>query len=260
MTIKMNHLQFAIADLQLNRQETSPRLPIANCKLQIANPTAFTLTELLIVIGIMVMLFAMAVSAFRAITGNRSVAVAQNQVAAMLGQARNNAIAKQIPRGVVVYQDFSTRQINVALVGGTPTSPYALDFADNTDVLPLPAGVGVGSAVGSSAPYYFIPSPPASGVTYTPNITYTPVVVLFDGSGRFLPNVNYTFTGSIAGSTPRFLDTAMVLSGTSLAPQIALVLFDLETFQNNSNPKDWLNENATPVLINRYNGTLFKAE
>ncbi len=57
--------QFAIADLQLKKQETSPCLPIANCKLQIANPKAFTLIELLTTLAVLVIVLGLMVSLAR---------------------------------------------------------------------------------------------------------------------------------------------------------------------------------------------------
>ncbi len=55
-TREREDLQFAIADLQLKGKAPSPASSIANCKLQIANPKAFTLVELLTVIGIIAIL------------------------------------------------------------------------------------------------------------------------------------------------------------------------------------------------------------
>jgi len=56
------------------------------------------------------------------------------------------------------------------------------------------------------------------------------------------------------------------LLDTSLRSQIGMVLFDAETFRNATNgftsaqTDDWLDANAAPVMINRYNGTLVKGE
>ncbi len=78
---EQRHLQFANANLQLKKQGTLPCLPFANCKSQIANPpTAFTLAELIAVIGIIILLVGIALPAI--INGYRSAE--RNRVAADL--------------------------------------------------------------------------------------------------------------------------------------------------------------------------------
>lgn len=59
----------------------------------------FTLMELMVVMGIIVLLLSMGVLAFNALTGRRSISMAQNQVANMLGRAR--ALAMRDSGGVV---------------------------------------------------------------------------------------------------------------------------------------------------------------
>ena len=48
----------------------------------------FSLTEILIVIGLIVLMLALAVPTFNFLTGNRSVEGAQNTIAALIGRAR----------------------------------------------------------------------------------------------------------------------------------------------------------------------------
>src|SRR4051812_45083372 len=86
-------------------------LPAARCMLP-----AFSLTELLIVIGIIVLALALAVPALNLISGAKSTEAAQNVVGAMLAQARNDAIGMQEYRGVFFYQDPLTKQVKAALV------------------------------------------------------------------------------------------------------------------------------------------------
>lgn len=54
--------------------------------------TGFTLLELLAVMGIIILLIGLGALGFGAITGRRSTSMAQNQIAAMLSQARANAM------------------------------------------------------------------------------------------------------------------------------------------------------------------------
>jgi type II secretory pathway pseudopilin PulG len=67
--------------------------------------TGFTVTELLIVIGIIVLVIALAVPAFNVITGSKSVESANNQISAFLARARNEAIGLQELRGIAFYPD-----------------------------------------------------------------------------------------------------------------------------------------------------------
>ncbi|HVT88231.1 MAG TPA: prepilin-type N-terminal cleavage/methylation domain-containing protein [Tepidisphaeraceae bacterium] len=78
-------------------------LPEGNCAF-IAH-SGFSLTEILIVIGIMVLLLAMAVPAFNLITGSKSQDLAVNSISSMLAVARNDAIAKGETRGVMFFLD-----------------------------------------------------------------------------------------------------------------------------------------------------------
>src|SRR3954468_996764 len=82
---------------------------------------AFTLTEILIVISLIVLMLGLAVPAFNLIRGGRSTDSAENQVAAMLGHARADAIGLQQPHGILFFIDPSTDRVNVAEV-------YAADY------------------------------------------------------------------------------------------------------------------------------------
>ena len=65
----------------------------------------FTLVEILIAVSIIVLMIGLALPAFRAITGSRSVEGATNNVSAMLGRARTDAIGLQQDEGVAFYTD-----------------------------------------------------------------------------------------------------------------------------------------------------------
>jgi len=115
---------------------------------------AFTLTELLIVIGLIVLVIALAVPAFKAMSGGRSVDAAQNQLSAVLGAARAEAIGLQKVRGVFFYVDPRTERVNAAIVqesdyrptprDAPPVSPdYYLDLVPEHDPVALPVGVSL---------------------------------------------------------------------------------------------------------------------
>src|ERR1043166_3697928 len=82
----------------------------------LVRPTAFTLTEILIVIGILVLMLALAVPAFNFITGSRSQGAAENVIAAMLGRARAYAIQNQAEAGVAFFVDPASQRTTLALV------------------------------------------------------------------------------------------------------------------------------------------------
>src|SRR5882672_1448171 len=111
----------------------------------------FTLTEILIVVGLIVLMLAMALPAFNFITGGRSVDAAQNNVAAFLARARTEAIGLQETRGVMFFIDPKTPQrVSVAFVHETPAKTsdnpnidVFLDLTPDSDFLQLPKGVGV---------------------------------------------------------------------------------------------------------------------
>jgi prepilin-type N-terminal cleavage/methylation domain-containing protein len=195
-----------------------------------ASRRAFTLTEILIVIGLMVLLLAIAVPAFNLIRGGRSVEGAQNQISAMLGRARAQAIGLQKTTGVLFFIEPRSKQVNMAIVSEVDapsnlTSTVAqrpavyLDL-DGSDFLPLPAGVGVQTiddAVITGTPPVrqddgylgFNASDPnknvvaahgADGAAITSATIPFGGVILFDGSGRLI-STSYGFLTS-TGTNP----------------------------------------------------------
>ena len=120
-------------------------------------------------------------------------------------------------------------------------------------------------------------------------------VILFDGNGLLVSkrfgfrlidaNNKYTQLGALLLNTlqgdpakPGDADIAPTLNPATLRSQFGLILFDQQTFDNRGfslgdaqitgaaysagelGKESWLDENATSVLINRYNGTLVKGE
>ncbi len=112
----------------------------------------YTLVEMLIVIGIIVLMVGIALPAFRAITGGRSEEGATNQVTSMLARARADAIATQQPRGVAVFTD-ATGQCRVAEVGAVT---FGMWVKVNSPNLPYVKGNYVTYFPSSSSPpqYY----------------------------------------------------------------------------------------------------------
>jgi len=112
---------------------------------------AFTLVEILIVIGIIVLMVGLAIPAFNAISGSRSVDSAANTISAFVGRARLEAIGLQETRGIFFFTDPVSRDTKVALVRSAGTIPVTLtennvlllDLTEGKDLLTLPSGVGV---------------------------------------------------------------------------------------------------------------------
>ena len=275
----------------------------------------FTLTELLIVIGLIVLVISLAVPAFRAMSGGRSVDAAMNQLSAVLGAARAEAIGLQKVRGVFFYFDPAAGRVTAALV--QEASPpqdapangpeYYLDLVPDRDGITLPVGVGfqgIDNAVVSGG------DRKDDGYIGFNRFGDAPVryggVVLFDGYGRLLnkgyglllsepvgKNMQPTRIAEALGFLPGGNVPAYMIArkGEDEPPPMSLfgfVLFDAESYagavpdpgggddergqvgdpepigdtydQDERDEEKWLDDNAVPVLINRYNGTLIRGE
>ena len=296
---------------------------------------AFTLTELLIVIGLIVLVIALAVPAFRAMTGGRSIDAAQNQLSAVLGAARAEAIGLQKVRGVFFYLDPATERVNAVLVQDAAYQPEPgegpdvapdlyLELVPDRDPVALPVGVGVQGIDDSNMDtsrnpperrddgyvgYNNVLADHVDGAL-PPNPVRYGGAILFDGYGRVVQK-NYGFLlgrRAVSGGSRTLQTTGMseVLGyepGTPppewLVPKqnlgthplndspprslFGFVLYDAEPFRalghsegdpqlrdadagnygpnsNEFNEEKWLDQNAFPVLINRYNGTLVRGE
>ncbi len=272
---------------------------------------AFTLTEILIVIGIIVLLIALAVPAFSLITGGKSIEGATNQLSAALGRARAQAIGLQKITGVLFFVEPRSQRTNIAIVTTADTSPSDtaqtvdvwLDLADDADFIPLPVGVNAQTIADSSlaaAPDrylgYNVNCVSPAGSPNNVNLSAAPVpgaryggVILFDGSGRLI-SVTYGFKCTNVANQESRIGGLLKPTNTNsdmipgrgnnfpIRSQFGLVMFekdlyasrgfpetdsivDASNYATNEGPEEqWLDDNATPILINRYTGTLVKGE
>jgi prepilin-type N-terminal cleavage/methylation domain-containing protein len=265
--------------------------------------SAFTLSEIMVVLVVIVLLLALAVPAFNLIRGSRSVEGAQNQLAAMIGRARADAIGLQKPYGVLLFmndivgqndaRDISeTGPVYIAEVyasdfpdaAANPQSDVYLDIVPDTEFLTLPPGV-MGMVLNNNA-----------GPTGTGYLGYRVGggvvfggVILFGGDGRLITRNWGVRTGTGTGNATKTRVGEMMFPGTGNNPpatgfldvwptqnpalastSLGFVLFDKQAFFTNyssvsilfdpTTATQWINDNATPILINRYNGTLMRGE
>jgi prepilin-type N-terminal cleavage/methylation domain-containing protein len=250
----------------------------------------FTLTELLVVIGVIVLMIAMAVPLFNVFSGSRSIEGGQNLVSAMLQRARARALAMQERRGVFFFEDQATRKTAMLLVKiddpVTTPNPAAfvleLDEQDQEMQL-LPQGVGAAFVLGAQ------PGAAETGTANATATTYRPYgLIAFDGVGRIMTIPSYTTQGFDAiryvkngGKTQLLTDftdnigPAVVLGTTKKpAPQefshAGVLLYDKHVFAEVPTSGDplvfstqqgtWLDQNGTALVVNRYNGTIIKGE
>ena len=88
------------------------------------SPRAFTLTEILIVIGIIVLFITLALPAFNLIGGSKSIAGAENEIGALLGEVRSQAVGVQDYRGLAIYRDAVSDRYCGAVVSAVTWSGY----------------------------------------------------------------------------------------------------------------------------------------
>jgi len=269
----------------------------------------FTLTEIMVVIGIIVLFIALAIPAMSAISGTRSIAGAENNVSALLARAREEAIAQAEPagptfRGVMFFIDPATDGVVGVIVraagianglAGVPNGTLLLDTVPGRDYLTIPKGVRLrtvfdGQSVESTDRYLGFNSTGMGPGTYGG-------VIIFDSQGRLVvkryglvmsPDGGTTNSGiadllGVPAPPPKSIFIPSVPNGSAPISQIGVVFFDKRKFlsahdasgasfsDENSKPMggsgaaeidvdNWIDSNATPVLISRFTGSLVKGE
>ena len=181
---------------------------------------AFTLIEMLVVMAIMIVILISAVPVFNTLTGNHSLAAAQNQVAAALGTARADAIYYQQTIGIFFFVDPATDQVALAEVqadpqstGGTTYIPAnisgaaaaanngsvnALELVNNwdstqgkfiyyRDLVLLPANVGIALNNNYYGYIYNAAAPPAAGNAFDHYVRLGAIMFNSQGSVISIP-------------------------------------------------------------------------
>jgi type II secretory pathway pseudopilin PulG len=241
--------------------------------------TAFTLTELLVVISIIVLLLALAVPVFNIFRSGRSVDAAENIVSAMLQRTRARAIGLQDRRGLFSYTDPATGNVSMVIVKvfdaqisatNTNTKTYIEVDPDADEPQPLPAGVGIGFIVGFDTSIN-----PATNAPYNRPFYKKTGLIVFDGYGRIEPLAAYTVDNAVGHSLVLYDQYLKFTAGSQLPvdqpAQYGLLLYEKQAFaaadptgsddlNYGAAQADWLNQNALALIVNRYNGTLFRGE
>lgn len=223
----------------------------------------FSLTELMVVIGIMVMLMAMAVPAFNALTGQRSVEMAQNQVSTALAQARMTALSTQKKTGILFFRDAQDRVSigivqDVGAVGGTTTRQ--IDLVAGQRITPLQKGTLI-QTMDVNGQYGFEPYSYLSDMNYGMGAQKILGLVLFDSKGRLDTSTAWRPTnadnsalaiaalGKPVGTQP----PVKLTPGSDALPSPVIVAYS-EKIQDPSIAN--MRSDGYPMLINRYNGTV----
>ncbi len=193
------------------------------------------------------------------------------------------------PSNTVLYyvakQNLTGTPVSPPPVGGddgnwAQTDANVIDATSDDDMLQLPAGVG--AQLLNNCTFQ------GSTTTRTSNGYVSYGAILFDGSGKLTSKPISICHSGIIGTRANLVTTAT--SGENLPSssstqvvrsQVGLVLFDLNAYQGAGGSLQyqgifkgpaaaypsaeaaqelWLDKNATPLLINRYNGTLVKGE
>jgi prepilin-type N-terminal cleavage/methylation domain-containing protein len=297
------------------------------------NRKAFTLAEMLVVMGIIVVFILAAIPCVRALTGSGSVSSAKNELASLVTRAREEAIAMQEIRGVLFFIDPGSDRVTGIICQPAPLQDslltgqgiILLDAMPGKDSLTLPGGVRLqtlfnGNNSGVAPDDRYLGFNPLTAAGKPPLIGGC---ILFDGNGKLVVR-QYGFQMAQAGGLPSnlcsLLANAYPSSGLSAASgvinnagsssylptiasapplsgtppsypdkafatvpysQLGLVLFGQDEFksqgftdtdpdqtlppatgqmQAEQTEEAWIDAHSTPVLINRYNGTLIKGE
>ncbi len=91
-------------------------------------PRGFTLTEMLVILGVIIIILAIALPAFNAAQGSRSVEAGQNIVSASLGRARAEAVRRGVTCGAYFFVDGEGRtSVAFVAVGNASSDPDPYD-------------------------------------------------------------------------------------------------------------------------------------
>ncbi|HEX4086984.1 MAG TPA: prepilin-type N-terminal cleavage/methylation domain-containing protein [Chthoniobacteraceae bacterium] len=168
----------------------------------------FTLLELLVVVGIIGVMTGLVIPAFSSIGQSGALNSAGNEMADLMGLARQNSLSKNGMSAIVLVTNTSTREQVVSVMQLLPRQDdqplQSSDWTAITGWIPLPAGVFADVS----------PSDPGTCTTFQNASNGAPV-----SSGPPLPYV------SIGGMQPATYKYALFCSGGSLLSASNAMLF-----------------------------------
>ena len=247
---------------------------------------AYTLSELLVVVAIIAVIVTMAVPAFNLIRGTRSVDSAQNQLNAIIGRAREEAVGMQDYRGVLLFQDpNNARTVAAEVYFPDPNNPTVLGLVPNREETLLPIGIsfrmiensGTYSAMNlvmfNSSGQFISQSwaiPQSLGQSQgnpiaAPTSPVSPFTLATTQLVWRISNVPWLDGTWPAGTTP----SKGNVQGTSAfvdSSAFGILLFSNEKdYQaalaaSAANAAAYLNAKGVAFMVNRYNGTLIRSE
>lgn len=120
----------------------------------------FTLIEILVVTGIIVLVAVLAVPAFNVMTGSRSIEAATGTVSAMLGRVRTEALFRQHPVGLAVFNDATRQRTTLAIVAFAGDTPWAAGVRyERGDLVYVDEVVGSGASATPVRNYFLCYQP-----------------------------------------------------------------------------------------------------
>jgi Tfp pilus assembly protein FimT len=165
----------------------------------------FTLTEMLVILGVIVLILAIALPAFNAVSGSRSVEAGTNIAQSAVSRARAEAIRRGVPCGALFFVDAQGRTA-VAFVALTGGSGGGIDAGSDPDPYDeYKAFLSGLDYQGSSS------NPPDLAANGAPPMTRDRVTALFSD------RASGTYTGDLADWADRPLAVRLERTNETLA-------------------------------------------
>jgi len=194
----------------------------------------FTLTELLVVLVIIAIMISIGIGGWNLLIGSKSVESAQSLTSAVLGRAREEALAVRKSRGVLFFERDAQVYMATVVQDDPAGKPAQLELAADSTIEPLQSGVNC-RFISNGVPRYFSPG-----------------VLLFDGYGQVSIRA---FTVRAVGQLGQAMQLSNDLQGYS---SLGITLFQQGRYDGipDADKDAWLDHKGRSLFVNRYSGTL----